>query len=252
MSNPRIPTAAQVLAEQKARHARPKPPAATPAPSAGTAVAPAKPTAVAAPDSRSAVTKYIDDVAPSSIAGRMIRFVDGKFVYADTEEAVDPETDFIALCDETLAGWIRFHKDGETPPDRVQGLLFDGFVMPPRESLGDDDPSKWDVGLNNQPEDPWKHQNCLVLQAAASRELATFVTTSVTGRRAVGNLLRHYERTRWKDGRTYPIVRLKVGGFNHRDERVGWVPVPTFAIVGKAPKDSDDTPPIDMNDSIPL
>jgi hypothetical protein len=51
-------------------------------------------------------------------------------------------------------------------------------------------------------------------------------------------------------------VRLKVGGFNHRDERVGWVEVPVFAVVGRQPKDSaakpDTSPAGDMNDQIPF
>jgi hypothetical protein len=54
----------------------------------------------------------------------------------------------------------------------------------------------------------------------------------------------------------YPVVRLKVGGFSHRDERVGWVQVPVFAVVGRAAKDSaakpDSSPAADMNDQIPF
>ena len=54
----------------------------------------------------------------------------------------------------------------------------------------------------------------------------------------------------------YPVVRLKVGGFNHRDERVGWVEVPVFAVVGRQPKDSaakpDTSPAGDMSDQIPF
>lgn len=54
----------------------------------------------------------------------------------------------------------------------------------------------------------------------------------------------------------YPVVHLKVGGFNHRDERVGWVQVPVFAVVGRGPKDSaakpDTSLPRDMDDRIPF
>ena len=34
----------------------------------------------------------------------------------------------------------------------------------------------------------------------------------------------------------YPIVKLDVCGFQHRDERVGWVKTPIFPRIGKAPK----------------
>jgi hypothetical protein len=44
------------------------------------------------------------------------------------------------------------------------GLLFDGYEMPLREELGDLDPKEWDLGLNNEPQDPWLHQQNIVLQ----------------------------------------------------------------------------------------
>jgi hypothetical protein len=75
------------------------------------AVVPAAKQAVPAmPDNRTSVQQYVDEIAPSSIAGRLIKFSkNGEFVFADTDESVDTDGDFIALCDETLVGWIRFH-----------------------------------------------------------------------------------------------------------------------------------------------
>jgi hypothetical protein len=215
-------------------------------------------TAVAtpAPDTRTAVQKYIDEIAPANIVGRMVKFSkDGQFVTADDSEPIDEAAEFVALCDEVLVGWIKFHKDGETPPDRVQGMLYDGFKMPPRATLGDVDEAQWADGLSGKPEDPWKHQMCLVLQHVETRELFTFVTTSDTGRRSVGSLLRHYDRMRRAGADEVPVVRLRVGGFNHRDPRVGWVPTPMFAIVGRAPRDSaakpDTSIAADLQDEIP-
>jgi hypothetical protein len=212
------------------------------------------------PDGRSAAQRYVDEQAPANIVGRMIRFgKDARFITSDDDEPIDETAEFVALCDEVLVGWIRFYNDGETPPDRVQGLLFDGFMPPPRSSLGDLDQSKWPEGLSGKPEDPWKHQNCLPLQHTATHELFTYVTTSATGRRSVANLLRHYGRMRnagSNDGtHDVPVVRLRAGGFNHRDPRVGWVPVPQFVICGRTPRESAAMPDTsvagDMNDAIP-
>ena len=84
----------------------------------------------------------------------------------------------------------------------------------------------------------------------------TFATTSLTGRRAVGNLLKHYDRMQKTNAGEVPVVRLKAGGFNHRDDRIGWVPVPVFAVVGRAPRDSaakpDTSAAADMNDELPF
>jgi hypothetical protein len=212
--------------------------------------------ATPAPDARTDVQKYLDEVAPASIVGRLVKFSkEGAFVFADTDEPVDEAAEFVALCDQTLIGWIRFHNDGETPPDRVMGLLYDGFQMPARATLGDLDQSEWQAGLSGAPEDPWKHQMCLVLQLTGTGELATFATISTTGRRAVGNLLRHFDRMQRTNPGELPVVRLRAGGFNHRDERVGWVPTPVFAIVGRAPRDSvakpDTSVAADLNDALP-
>ena len=207
----------------------------------------------AVPDSRSSVQKYLDDVAPASIAGRMIRFTKDKWITADNDEAISDNDDFIALADQTLIGWIRFNGEGE-PPDRVMGLLYDGFVMPPRDSLGDADPAEWPLGLDEKPQDPWQHQINLVLQRGD--ELFTYATSSVTGRRCAGLLLRHYDRLRRTNPDMYPVVKLKIGGFQHRDERIGWVKTPVLAVVGRAPRESTAKPnpslAADLNDQLPF
>jgi hypothetical protein len=209
----------------------------------------------AVPNNRTSVTKYLDDVAPAGIAGRLVKWSkEGKFIYHDTGEEV-PETDaFVALCPETLVGWMKFKKDG--PPDRAMGLLYDGFVMPDRSELDEQDPTSWELGLDGKPADPWQNTIYLVLQHGDTAELATFTTSSKTGRRAVGNLLRHYERMLKTHPGELPVVNLKKGGFAHRDERIGWVATPAFAVVGRAPMDSvakpDTSPSADMDDAVPF
>jgi hypothetical protein len=271
-----IPTSAQILKEQKERADRerearlaagrkviePQPAAKQPQDEierlTGKVVAPAKATSVAVPDMRTPQQAYLDEIAPpSSQVGRPIKFDGkaGKWLFSDTDEEISADTYFIPLCDEILIGWIKFNGKGEQP-DRIQGLLYDGFVMPSQSTLPDRDPSKWELGLSGEPEDPWQHQMCLVLQSPGTHELGTFATSSRTGRRAVGNLLRHYDRMRKKDDDHYPVVRLKVSGYNHRDERVGWVHTPVFAVVGKAPKASAAIPDTslagDLSDTIPF
>jgi hypothetical protein len=247
----------QVLDQQKAdaERARNKQPPAPPA----TAIAPAaKPTlpAETPPDTRTSVQRYLDEVAPASMVGRRIKFgKEGTFVTADDDETIGDDVDFVALCDQTLIGLIKFNGEGE-PPDYRMGLLYDGFVMPERKLLGDADPTKWEVGLDGKPQDPWQHHIYLVLQRGDTAELFTFTTASVTGRRAIGSLLRHYDRMQRTHPDMYPVIRLKVGGFNHRDERVGWVATPVFAVVGRQPKDTaakpDGSPAADMSDQIPF
>jgi hypothetical protein len=107
-------------------------------------------TAVAAPDNRTPVQKYLDDVAPASIVGRPIRASkEHVFATPDDGEPVSDDVDFTALCDQTMVGLIRFNGEG-SPPDQLMGLLYDGFQMPDRNALGDLDPSKWELGLDGR------------------------------------------------------------------------------------------------------
>jgi hypothetical protein len=217
---------------------------------------PAGHTLPATPDVRTNVERYLDEVAPSMIVGRLVKFSkENTFVIIDTQETIEPTVEFVAVCDQTLVGWIKFSGEDGVPPTRVMGLLYSGFVMPPRAELGDLDPTKWPLGLSGAPDDPWKHQQYLVLQNVETKEFFTFVTSSKTGRSAVGTLLRHYDRTRKTHPDEYPVVRLGVGGFKHRDERVGWVTTPVFTVRGRAPADSSTRPDTsargDMDDEVP-
>jgi hypothetical protein len=219
---------------------------------------PAKPAsnATALPDTRTRVQVYLDEIAAATLVGRMIKFgKGGEFETPDDGEKIGDDVDFIALCDQVLIGYTKFNGEGN-PPDRAMGLLYDGFALPPRESLGNNDPSQWELGLDGQPADPWVHQVCLPLQRGDSGEMFTYISSSKTGRRAIGNLLRHYERLEKARSNAYPIIRLKVGGFNHRDDRIGWVAVPVLAVVGRQPKDSaakpDTSIATDLNDQLPF
>ena len=260
------PSTREILQRQAAEAERrsPKKPAATkpvatntPAPPAkSVAVAPTTTTAVAAPDTSTPQQQYLDEIAPAAIVGRLIKFgKDGTFITADDAEPIPEGTDFTVLADQTLIGWLRFRDDGQ-PTDRAMGLVYDNFKMPERKELGDVDQTNWPAGLSGAPEDPWKHHVYLVLQHADTAELYTFATSSQTGRRAVGNLLRHYDRMQRTHPNELPVVKLKVGGFQHKDERIGWVSTPVFAVVGRAPRDSvakpDTSTRAQMDDEIPF
>jgi hypothetical protein len=194
---------------------------------------------------------YLDEIAPAGIAGRLVKFTKGEFRTSDDGARVPEIAEFILLADQTLVGWIKFGGEGEAP-ERHMGLLYEGFRVPARETLGDLDQSEWPEGLDGKAQDPWLHQISVVLQSVDTSELFTFSTTSVTGRRACGTILKHYDRTRMRGSEEFPIVKLRVGQFEHRDSRVGKVAVPVFQVVGRAPTEYAVKPAIDLNDEIPF
>jgi hypothetical protein len=151
-------------------------------------------------------------------------------------------------------GYIKFNGRGN-PPDRKMGPVFSGFELPDRPSLGELDKTKWEEGLDGEPQDPWQLQLMVPMQVVETGELLIFSTTTNTGKRAVDNLIEQCERMQRLEPDFFPVVKLSIGGFQHRDTRVGWVKTPALPRVGKAPK-SDVSAAVtsvadDMNDDLP-
>jgi hypothetical protein len=234
----KIPTAADVLKRQREDHGVIMPADKLPAVTNG----------------GSSIQEYLSEHAGGT-TGTFFKFAkDGKFRKTSDDEEVPEGKEFVVIYDQIQVGWIKFNGKGN-PPERRMGALFSGFRPPSREDLGDTDQTLWERNLSGQPDDPWKSQMLLPLQDVETLELYIFGTTSLTGRKAVGNLINHCERMARQQSDDYPIVRLATGGFQHRDERVGWVKTPAFPTIGKTPKSGtakiDTSVAADLDDAIP-
>jgi hypothetical protein len=206
----------------------------------------------AVPDSRTAPERFVDEISPSFMPGQPIKFDGkiGKFVTPGNDTPLDETIRYAALLPETWTGYIKFNGEGEQPT-RVGGLLYDNYVMPPREDLGDLDPTEWPLGLNGKPADPWLRQILIPIQNIATSEIFTFQTTSTTGKTAVGALLRNYNRMRRGNPNEVPIIQLKPSSYMHRT--FGKVNVPSFVICGRTSLDSAQLTTLadGLNDEIP-
>ena len=82
-----------------------------------------------------------------------------------------------------------------------------------------------------------------------------FNTSTITGRRAVDNLIQACSRMQRAEPDVYPVIKLRVSGFQHRDDRIGWIKTPAFERLGKAPKADltvvTTSVASDMNDAVP-
>jgi hypothetical protein len=257
MATTRVPNSPREIVARQNRSAEEQRQASRPAPS--TAVAPAaRQTAVApaGPDNRTEQQKFLDEIAPVGIAGRLIKFTrEGTFVTADDGKPIKEDRVFVVLADQTLVGYQRFYQGA--PPERRMDLLYGpSYVKVPREALGDLEESDWPAGLSGAPEDPWQPVVFLVLQDRETSELFTITIQTIrkTKARAVGNLLKHYDRMKQAHPDELPVVQLKPGGYS--DDRFGFVPVPVFCVVGRAPRDSVLKPDVstaaDLDDEIPF
>jgi hypothetical protein len=218
---------------------------------------PSTPSAVAPPDSRTALELYADEAAPVAMESPFKFNPKGDPDYWNFSNEAVPDEDYTALCDELAIAYVRFNGPGN-PPTRILGRPADNFVLPPRETLPDRDPEQWQLGLNNEPEDPYQRHDYLPLQRTSTGEIYTFCAQTKTQRGAIGNLVRYYNRAqkRKETADTYPVVRLRVGIRQHSDPRIGSYRIPVLAVVGKADKDSaakpDTSLATDLNDEVPF
>jgi hypothetical protein len=210
--------------------------------------------AVAVTDDGANISAYLDAHAGGTTYTRFKFAKDHRYRRVSDDEEVPLGKEFVVIYDQIMVGWIRFLEKG-TPPDRRMGRLFGGFMPCPRPDLGDTDRSLWELGLSGAPADPWLSQILLPLQAVDGGELHLFGTTSITGRNAVGRVIDESRKMQRHDPDNYPIIKLALGSFQHRDERVGRVVVPAFPRIGKTAKASDaaiDTSvAADLSDEIP-
>jgi hypothetical protein len=200
----------------------------------------------------SAGMNYLTKHASTGIPVRFNK--EGKFILPTEGDKELPEgTQLAVIWDQARGGFQRFGEKGERPEFRVD-LIFGG-KPPERDDLPDNDPDEWPISdLTGEKEDPWREVQMVPLQSIDDGQVYIFSTMSVTGLRAVSNLLTQSARMAAKDGDCYPVIKLRCGGYEHK--RFGWIKVPGFERVGKAAK-SDITAAVtslrgDMDDEIPF
>jgi hypothetical protein len=241
----KIPTAAEVLARQKADHAAggiaaPKPPAK------GTAVAKPATADLAVPDNPWMEVSYVLD---QFVGAPRLKFTkDGEFAISDTEN-VPAGTRCIAHVDALEFGWVKWVDN--QPVERRSGSVADRYMPVSRSELGDLDESKWEIQPDGTRRDPWQFQAQLPLTRLDTQETLEFTTGSKGGLRAIGMLSRAYGKRADKQPKSLPVVELQPDSYKHR--QYGKIYVPALHIVGWT--DANGVPlsaAADLNDEIPL
>jgi hypothetical protein len=202
-----------------------------------------------------AINAGLGYLAKHASSGTVLRFSkDGKFIMPTQGDAELPEgTELICHWDQARGGYQRFNAKGE-PPDVKIDLIFGGNP-PERDELGDDDETQWPVSkLSGEQEDPWREVQMVPLENVTTGEIYIFSTMSKTGLRAVSNLLAQASRMTSKNPDYLPVIKLRAGGYN--SHLYGWIKVPAFEFVGKAPKTNVaaavTTVSADLNDEMPF
>jgi hypothetical protein len=186
------------------------------------------------------------------IEGTLLKFTQGDYVAGKEGDEIPEGTLMIVGMDTIKVGWQKW-QDGRVV-DECIGLLIDGFVQPKREELGDNDKSLWETDDDGALKDLWSQVNfAQMIDAKDHNKQFTFTTSSKGGIGAIGKLCREYGREldRGRDGQ-YPVVRLDVGSYAHKDRSLGRIKFPTFTIVDWVDKETLEAVKDLIGDEIPF
>ena len=189
----RIPTAAEVLAQQKRDHEKvPNVPART---------APKKALATTG-DSNAWIE--ISTALTEHLGAPFAKFTkDGTFAVSDTE-TIPAGTRCVAHADDASFGW-NLWRDGNVV-DRRSGLVRDRYVPPQRAELGDLDQIQWEVQPDGSRRDPWQFSATLPISRMDTDEVYNFTTGSKGGLNAINGIVRAYGKRIAKGLEGLPIV----------------------------------------------
>jgi hypothetical protein len=190
--------------------------------------------------------------------GRLMAFNGQSGVHRTLADDVEVPsgTEFIAFLHETQRGFIKFNTDG--PPDAHMVRIDENAEVPTRDSLGDNDETKWPIGLDGNRTDPWKEQFAFPMaRTDAGGELFIYVARGVVAMNSVRDLLGRWRYHPKRRQGLIPVIAVKNGTYWSKRFNADR-PKAELVIVGwvtKAGTPPPETKPVslaeEMNEAIP-
>jgi hypothetical protein len=139
----------------------------------------------------------------SVIRGTLLKFSDWNWFKGKESTKIEEGTQLVALS--TRAAWVKW---ADNKPTEYK-MRATGKDLPEREELGDTDESKWPLGPDKQPRDPWQNTRFVYLLDPKTAEAFTYSTSSWGGRGAVMDLGSQISRVRYARPGAVPLVELQ-------------------------------------------
>jgi hypothetical protein len=179
----------------------------------------------------SAWLDYANRPAPSRIIGSLLKFHQSfDWITGLDNDAVPLGTQLVAVMPALQVGFVKWVDN--QPADQVMGAPAEGFRLPDRNTLGDNDETEWPADGKGEPRDPWQETAYLPMVDVKSKEVFTYSTGSWGGRAAIGGLMKDYALRARQKPNDLPIVELGAGSKKSRDPTIGRYKIPTLKIVG--------------------
>lgn len=162
------------------------------------------------------------------LIGTPMKFNKGEYLTGpkDDQRIVPLGTKLVAIPQSFGCCWQRFV--GAKPAFGPGGLISEGFVLPPRHTLGDLEEALWAPDeITGEPRDPWCATHFACLAPSSLTPVYTFISSSYGGIEALKDLSAGYGK-RLKLGGGYPLIELAVDAYNHKNPRFGRIRKPRF------------------------
>jgi hypothetical protein len=161
------------------------------------------------PTSGNALDRHLAEWGGSGL--RLIAFNGSTGIHRtlDDNTEVPDGTQFIAMLHATRKGFIKFNGPGVPPDVRMVGIE-ENVATPTRESLGDNDPTKWPLDMNGQRTDPWKEQIVFpVARHDAGAALFLYVARGIVAMNSVRSLLSEWRFHPKRQAGLIPVIALR-------------------------------------------
>jgi hypothetical protein len=158
------------------------------------------------------------------IKGIILKFADSTLKANKTEVLQQAPQGPAFVVVGSVTAWVHW-KESKPVEHKITRT---GQTHPWREDLGDDDKTAWELGIGDFPSDPWRDTRYVYLIDTRSGKTYTFVTDTVGGRRAVGELKDAIMTVRQARPGVLPVVQLATSTMK---TKFGLRPKPDFKIV---------------------
>jgi hypothetical protein len=168
--------------------------------------------------------------AARAFIGDLLKFSKGEYLAGVDQYEVPIGTELAVAMSELVVGWVKW-VDGARVDQRCGPIQ--SFQPPQRHELGDDDQDAWDSDDEGRPRDPWQFENRVpMIGTDDEQSVFTFTTSSRGGLSAIGELAKTYGHRLHTHPNEFPIVKLGVGSYAHRNRSFGRIKYPIFEVIG--------------------
>jgi hypothetical protein len=158
--------------------------------------------------------RFARETSRKTWLGELLKFVKSDYLTRQDgdEIEIEPGTKMVAVMPSLFNGWIKWEDKRNVAQE--MGYVFEGFMLPSRTALGDNEKGEWPQDEKGAPVDPWA-RNCLLAMVDENEKIYTFSTGSKGGLGAIGELVRAYGQHARQLPTQIPVIELNTTSYMH-------------------------------------